>query len=200
MRTYVPLSGLSPSKEFESSKGPILGRLILLFAAYAPVVVIIGLRGIPADLAWSALGLGILGVIVWIWFLRWLPHRQARDVNVKGAHYIDAEVTGYIVSLLLPVVATSSSALNDWLAYLICGALILLVAFSAELWSVNPITYAFGMRAARAIVDDEPRVILLRGALLEDGPRLAVRRIGVTYVLESASGAEDSLSHPKGAE
>lgn len=174
--------------EFESRSGPRLGRLILLFAAYAPVAVIVGVRGVPSTLAWAGVALGMLGVATWVWFLWWLPRRQVRESTVEGAQFIDSEVTGYIVSLLLPVVAASRPGLNDWLAYVICGALILAVAFFAELWSVNPVTYAFRMRAARAKVDGVPQVILVRGPLGDDGARGVTHRLGVTYLLPPSAG------------
>jgi hypothetical protein len=102
---------------------------------------------------------------------------------VEGPEYIDSEVTGYIVSILLPVVAASRPGFHDWLAYGVCAVLILLVAFAAELWSANPITYAFHMRAARAVVDGKPRVVLVRGHMGQGEIKAVARRLGVTLVL-----------------
>ena len=69
--------------------------------------------------------------------------------------------------------------------------LILLVAFAAELWSVNPITYAFHMRAARAVVDGKPQVVLIRGPIGTDGLKFVARSVGVTLVL-GESGPEEA--------
>jgi hypothetical protein len=184
MRTCVRM--LTRSREFEPTAGPLSGRVLLLFASYSPVAVIAGLRGLPGTFGCVAVGTGALGAAVWICFLLWLPNRQARECQIAGARFVDAEVTGYIVSILLPVVAASKPVLEDWLAYGACATLILLVAFSAELWSINPITYAFGLRAARATVDGKTQVILVRDQVVPDGVYFVARRAGVGVVLDPA--------------
>jgi hypothetical protein len=83
------------------------------------------------------------------------------------------------------VIVASKPATADWLAYGACAFLILLVAFAAELWAVNPITYLFGLRAARAIVDGTPRVVLVRGTLVEVGELPVISHLGVTLILPS---------------
>jgi hypothetical protein len=183
--TCVPMTRAS-AREFQHPAGPLPGRLILLAAAYSPVAVVGGLRGLPSAPAYIAAGLGLAGIGLWILFLRWLGGRGPRNRDVREAELIDSEVTGYIVSILLPVIAASAPDLNDWLAYGVCAALILVVAFAAELWAVNPITYLFGLRAARALIDGTPRVVLVRGILGPAGERLVIERIGVALILPPA--------------
>jgi hypothetical protein len=173
------------AKEFQHPSGPVAGRVILLLAAYSPVAVIAGLRGLSSTAGEVALGLGVVGVALWIVFLWWLRDRGSRPREVNELELIDSEVTGYIVSLLLPVIVASKPATADWLAYGACAFLILIVAFAAELWAVNPITYLFGLRAARAIVDGTPRVVLVRGSLVEAGELPVASRLGVTLILPS---------------
>jgi len=173
--------------EREKPSGPLVGRLILLLAAYAPIAVIAGLRAMPAAGGWVAALVGVLGIAIWACFLNWLPRRQPRESVVEWSEFIDSEVTGYIVSLLLPVIAVSRPDLHDWLAYGVCAALILVVAFAAQLWSVNPITYLCGMRAARAVVDGEPLIVLVRGPLGGSDRKTITRRLGVTLVLGDSS-------------
>jgi hypothetical protein len=164
------------------------GRVVLLLAAYAPVAVIAGIRAAPRTAGWVAVALGLAGITAWIVFLAWLPHRQARSVSVIDVEYVDAEVTGYVVSLLLPLLAAVKPRLEDWVAYGVCAVLILLVAYAAELWSINPVTYAFGMRTARASVDGRRTVVLMRGHVAEGHDATVVRRIGVTLILGDADG------------
>jgi len=183
LRTCVPM--IATVQEFQHPSGPLAGRVILLLAAYAPVAVIAGLRGLPSTAGKVALGLGLIGIALWISFLWWLRDRGPRTRDVGDLELIDSEVTGYIVSLLLPVIAASKPATADWLAYGACALLILLVAFAAELWAVNPITYFFGLRAARAVVDGRSRVVLVRGALVRAGQLPVVSRLGVTLILPS---------------
>lgn len=171
------------SSEFESLRGPLPGRLILLVTAYAPVVVLVGLRATPCPAGWVAVVAGVLGIVVWIAFLLWLPNRQAEEAIVEDLEFVDAEVTGYVVSLLLPVVAASNPTTGDWVAYVVCAALILIVAFYASLWSVNPVTYALGLRAARATVDGKPgTVVLVRGDPGVRNKKIVISRVGVLLV------------------
>ena len=171
------------SRHFEHPSGPLPGRLILLVTAYAPLVLLAGLRGLPDLRAWIAVGLGVLGILAWAVFLKWLKGRQPRIREAKDVELIDSEVTGYIVSLLLPLVAASAPDWNDWIAYAVCGVLVLLVAFKAELWAVNPIAYALDLRAGRATVDGKRRVVLVCGEVGSGERVQATTRLGVMVIL-----------------
>jgi hypothetical protein len=103
----------SSSTEFESRSGPLTGRVILLLSAYAPVVGLVGIRGWPDPVAVVALAAGLAGTALWFAFLLWLPRRQPRSIELRDPEPIDAEVTGYIVSLLLPVVAAANPSTGD---------------------------------------------------------------------------------------
>jgi hypothetical protein len=86
-----------------------------------------------------------MGLIVWTVFLAWLPRRQPRDVRLMDVQPIDSEVTGYIASYLLPIVAAGSPSTGDIAAYGLCVLLLLIIAFAADLGAINPV---FGSSAA----------------------------------------------------
>ena len=65
------------------------------------------------------MGLGLLGVGVWSLFLAWLPHAQPREVEIAAAEPADTEVTAYIASYLLPILAAASPSTGDIVAYAI---------------------------------------------------------------------------------
>ena len=169
--------------ELQPGAGPLSGRLILLIAAYSPVVIIAGLRGVPTTAGWISLGVGLFGVCLWTLFLLWLPQRQPRDVKIDAIEPMDTEVTGYIVSLLLPVIAASRPRLNDWIAYGVCAVLVLVVAFAARLWAVNPITYLFRLRPALLTINGRAEVALVHTCLVDTTNRQVVRRLGVLLLL-----------------
>ncbi|HWT92033.1 MAG TPA: hypothetical protein VN238_03485 [Solirubrobacteraceae bacterium] len=163
-----------------------LGRLILLASAYAPAAIIIGLRAMPATEARLSLCAGLIGLWVWAAFLWWLPRAQPRPVVINQAQPVDPEVTGYIVSYLLPVVAAASPKTGDLLAYGVCAALILVVAWAADLGAVNPLVYLFRLRVSRVLVNGHPTVVLARG-VPTDGQATITRAAGVTFVLPQSS-------------
>lgn len=100
----------------------------------------------------------------------------------------DSEVTAYIASYLLPILAAPSPSIGDVLAYTVCGVLILVVAFAADLGSINPIVYLFGFRVARAQIGDDAVIILARK--FPDAGTIATvaHAAGVVLVIEARGG------------
>lgn len=170
------------AKRRRGGEGPTAGRLILLFGAYAPVAIIIAARIIPHTVGWVALVLGVAGVGVWTIFLIWLRSHQPRDAEVVEVEPIDDEVTGYIVSILLPLVAAGDPSGGDLIAYGICGVLILLVAYVSDLAVANPLIYLLGFRVARARVSGETTLVLVDDLDAPEGDVTVRRALGVTYV------------------
>jgi hypothetical protein len=162
--------------------GPVAGRIVLLIGAYAPVAIIIAARTLPACAGWVALDVGFVGLAAWIAFLLWLPGRQPREAPVGEIEPIDGEVGAYIVSILLPLVAAGEPSSGDLVAYGLCGVLILFVAYVSNLALVNPLIYFLGYRAARATVDGERTIVLIKKSAEIDGDVTVVRAVGVTFI------------------
>lgn len=150
--------------------------------AYAPVAIIIAARALPSCAGWAALGIGLIGLLAWIGFLIWLPARQPREAQVSEVEPIDGEVSAYIVSILLPLVAAGDPSSGDLVAYGLCGVLILFVAYVSNLALVNPLIYFFGFRVARATVDGERTIVLIKQSAELDGDVTVVRAVGVTLI------------------
>lgn len=175
------MNSISPNR-----RGPVLGRLALLMGAYAPAALIIGARTAPAIGGWLAVGIGAVGVSVWSLFLAWLPHAQPREIELATVEPADTEVTAYIASYLLPILAAASPTTGDIIAYVLCGVLILIVAFAADLGSVNPVVYLFRLRVMRARVAGEHVIILARGIPEAGTDVVATQALGVVLVLRAA--------------
>jgi hypothetical protein len=159
---------------------------VLLFSAYAPVALIVGARVVPDCVGYIALGVGVLGIAAWITFLLWIPHAQTRTVKAEDAELVDTEVTAYVVSLLLPIVAAVRPDAGDLVAYGLCALLILYVAYVSDLAAFNPFVYGFGYRVARATIEGSPVLVLLGDPASAEGEVEVVQRIGVTVILGQA--------------
>jgi hypothetical protein len=151
--------------------------------AYSPAAVIIGARTVPAPVGWAAIGIGVAGTGVWALFLAWLPSAQPREIELTTVEPADTEVTAYIASYLLPIVAATSATTGDVVAYALCGALILVVAFAADLGSVNPIVYLFRLRVMRARLNGEYAIILARQVPETGTTIIATHALGVVRIL-----------------
>lgn len=167
---------------------------MLLLGAYSPIALIVAARAIPHPAGWVALAVGMIGLGAWTLFLSWLPRHQPRTALVTNIEPIDSEVTGYIVSLLLPVIAAGNPSSGDLVAYGICAALILLVAFVSDLSVANPLIYVLGFRVGRATVAGERTIVLVEDASPPEGDVTVVRAVGVTYIpsRENMTGAGDA--------
>jgi hypothetical protein len=162
----------------------IVGRLVLLGSAYAPACLLVGCRAFGSAVGYAFLAVGILGMLVWVAFLRWLPHAQPRDVNLSVVESVDGEVTAYIASYLLPILATDPKTTGDIVAYVLCALLVLVVAFVADLGAVNPIVYLFRLRVFRVEVDGRRMVALCRNPPATRKTSRVAQEVGVLYVLD----------------
>lgn len=163
------------------SSSPRLGRALLMASAYGPAAIVIGCRAWPHMAGKVALLCGIAGVAVWAAFLRWLGQAQPRRAEVEDVQPLDGEVTAYVATYLLPLLAAPNPSDGDLIAYAICAVLILIVGYVADLGAINPVIYLFGLRTARAVVDGRPMVILLNGDMDTTDP-LVVRGPGIVRV------------------
>jgi hypothetical protein len=172
------------------NSGPVAGRVILLFGAYAPIGLIVGARVIPAYPGYIAVAIGLAGLAAWVLFLRWLRTTQPHPACAENVELIDAEVTGYIVSILLPLVAAGQPTTGDLIAYGFCAVLILCVAYTSNLAAVNPLIYFLGFRVGRATVDGQRTIVLLSDPQQSDGTVTVVNKVGVTLIRGNALTTE----------
>ena len=168
---------MSPTPSFDSSAR--LGRLTLLMGAYAPALVILGLRhGLDSfhhqhhHLEYLGVGLCAAGLAGTAWWagclLQFVKQRQRYELTLKSSEPADRDVTAYVASYLLPILAAKPGGLTGYLAYGLAAALILVVAYRADLGAINPLAYLLGYRAYRVSADDGVRIVLSRWLLKPD--------------------------------
>lgn len=160
-----------------------------MVGAYAPVFLVVGIRGLPHPAAIAACVVAMAGLAAWVFIVRRLTTAQPRTVQVEESSAIDGEVTAYIVSLLLPAVAAGTPSAQDWVAYTVCAVLVLIVAWGAHLWSVNPVVYLLGLRVIRITINGEPVVALARSVPTPGTTAVVARAVGVVRVLNADEAA-----------
>ena len=165
-----------------------LGRISLLIGAYAPAFAILGLR-----IGLDTVGLALLGIAAagsgwWLWFLlRVVKRRQPWDVEIQAAEPIDRDVTAYVATYLLPVLAAKPENDTGYVAYGLAAFLILVVAYRADLGAVNPLAYLFRYRAYRVAADDGVRIVLSRSLLMKDSIWQFRSAAGIVVAMEKLS-------------
>lgn len=146
-----------------------LGRFMLMFGAYGPVLAILGLRIGFKTAGFALLGAAALGAATWSFFLVDIAeHRQRRRCTVKSASALDSNVAAYVASYLLPVLAAKTTGTSTYIAYGLAAALILIVAYRADLGAINPLAYIFGFRAYSATIGNDTLTVLSRWQLDAD--------------------------------
>jgi hypothetical protein len=167
-----------PAKPSFDNTAP-LGRVSLLIGAYAPMLIVLGLRIGLGCLGWVLIGVGLAAVAWWLWFLLVVVKRRQRwEIRVLSAEPVDRDVAAYVASYLLPVLAAKPEHSSTYAAYGLAAALILIVAYRADLGAINPLAYLCGYRAYRISADQSVRIVLSRSVMAQ----------GAVWELQDAAG------------
>lgn len=123
-------------------------KVLLVSSSVAPVLLTwafadyrrIGSDERQAAAVGIALGLVLLCVLVLTGSRKMLPHVSFNAVSLKTA---DTEVVGFIVAYLLPLVTTGTDQL-DYVVLIFITALLGLIVWSTNAYSVNPLLSLMG--------------------------------------------------------
>lgn len=168
------------------------GRSTLLVGAYSPALVVLGLRVGPDEIGIALMAAGALGAAWWLFFLlRVVPRRQRWEIHVDGAEPMDRDVTAYVATYLLPILAAKPDHTTGYVAYGLVAALVLIVAYRADLGAVNPLAYLLSFRAYRVTSREGVRPVLSKSLVAK----------GDTCVIQQAAGlvvARSTAKPPEG--
>lgn len=183
------MATLDPVPSFAHSAP--LGRALLLVGAYAPMLAVLGLRIGLGTAGCVLLGASVVGVMWWLWFLlRVVPRRQGFEITIDSAEPADRDVTAYIATYLLPVLAAKPEHDSGYAAYALAGVLVLVVAFRADLGAINPVAYLCGYRAYRIAGDDSVGIVLSRSLLLNDATWVMHDAAGIVVAVKPSSDSQ----------
>lgn len=114
--------------------------------------------------------------------LRIVEGRGAWDLDVVSAEPLDRDVAAYVASYLLPVLAAKPEQTSGYVAYALAAALILMVAYRADLGAINPLAYLCGYRVFRVTSADGVRIVLSKHLLFKDSEWKVRDTAGLTVV------------------
>lgn len=126
----------------------LITKTALVLSSIVPleILMVIKLWPIPAILAWlfsAGLVFGILGTV---WIVKRAKNESPFEPRIKSVEDAGPEVTGYLASFVLPLVAVQDATAQEWVAYLAFIFIYALVLANSQLLVVNPMLYLIGYR------------------------------------------------------
>jgi hypothetical protein len=175
-------------------------RLILFLSSYAPLFVIIAMRG------WHnsrriAIGLAIvavLSVIVLFAFLYVVQKMSAGKVSISSVVSRDGDVMSYIVTYLLPFLAVKLDDPTDVASLGIVFAVIGLLYVNSNMIQTNPVLNIAGYHIFE-IEDGDGKTasLICKRAYVRTGSEINAVSIGDYVLLEKKNASARSASEPR---
>jgi drug/metabolite transporter (DMT)-like permease len=162
-------------------------RLILFLSSYAPLFLIIAMRG-WRDSKHLAIGIAVvavLSVIVLFIFLRSAQRLSAGKISISSVISRDGDAMSYIVTYLLPFLAVKLNDPTDAISLGIVLFVIGLLYVNSNMIHTNPILNIVGYHIFEIEDSDEKTTALIcNRSYVRNGSELSVISIGDYVLLE----------------
>ena len=115
----------------------------------------------PLTRQWAALGV-TLGLVLLCWLIIEASKRQLQVISFSATSVrpADAEVVGFVVAYLLPLVSTSTGAF-DYTVLAFVGVLLALVVWSVNAFTFNPLLTLLGYHFYEVASDNGVSFVLV---------------------------------------
>ena len=165
----------------------IFARILLFLSSFLPLFIIFFMLYMKKNIiiATVALTLGVVGFIgLWIW-LQIAQGMNPLQVTVTDVKRTDSEVMSYIVSYIIPFMATAfSDNTNESLALLVFFLMIAVIYVNSSLIHVNPILNLMGYRLYEITTESGSTFSLLTKKRVSKGKVLRVVPTGEDMMIE----------------
>lgn len=120
--------------------------LVLSSLVPLEILMVIKLWPLPSVLPWL-FGAGILlGILGTFWVVNRARNESPFEPRIRSVEDAGSEVTGYLASFVLPLIAVQDASAQEWAAYLVFIFIYALVLANSQLLAVNPMLYLLGYR------------------------------------------------------
>jgi hypothetical protein len=162
-------------------------RIILFFSSYAPLFLIIALRG-WRDSRYLAIGLAVasvVSVLVLFVFLRIAQTLAAGRIKVDSVASRDGDAMSYIVTYLLPFLAVKLNDVTDAGSLGIVLAVIAILYVNSNMIHTNPVLNIAGYHVFEIHdADGKTTALLCKRAYIRTGSEIDVISLGDYVLLE----------------
>jgi len=132
----------------------IIQRGRLFVGSYAGLFALLAVRFDTLWLRLTCIGLAALGTIFMLWIVLVVARKSgAEPIRVTTVEDAGAEVSGYLVTYLLPFLTVATPTIRDVVAYGIFLFIGGLIYVRSEMTQVNPTLYLLGRRVAKVATD-----------------------------------------------
>ena len=170
--------------------GSILMRILLFLSSYFPLTVIFFIQLFPEQkaMAFIMVGIGILGLLGMIIYVRTVKSLASIPLTVTSISRKGSETMSYIFSYLLPFMAVPWDKPKEALSLGIIFGVLGIIYINSNMIHVNPMLYAFGYKLYE-IENENGEVfsLLTRGRVCKR-QRLSVVKVGEEILIDT--GAE----------
>ncbi|GAA2007287.1 YpmS family protein [Microbacterium ulmi] len=131
-------------------RGPLLVRIELGLAAFAPAFALIGLRSWGQWWSWAFFALAAVGILVLVVGALYVARGNPDPIALDEIQDASDQVVGYIAAYIVPVVIdTSTSTLNAVIATVALFVVFLIHVATGRV-HINPLLYLLGYRVYTA--------------------------------------------------
>jgi hypothetical protein len=162
--------------------GALVVRARLLLSSYVALDLILVARVHPLWPRAACGALALLGLVDAGHLLCLSKGTRAVPRKVARASEAGGEVTGYLATYLLPLLAAPSPSAGDLVAYGIYAALVVIVSLRSDLVQINPTLYLFGLKVSDVTFQDGGTAYVVSKGRIPENQALKVTKLAGVLV------------------
>ena len=169
----------------------IFVRCMLFVSSYFPLTLIVWILFWTQQpvLAWGALGIGLIGLILtYVYFFKIVPGMQTIQEKVTGRQIRDGDIMGYIASYIIPLVTLPLNGLQQDAVLLIFIVVLGIVYINSDMIRINPMLSILGYHLYEITVENETESYsLLTRRRIKLGETVRIVDVGRDIFLEKTT-------------
>ena len=171
------------------SKTPVrpFFRLLLFVSSYFPafLILFILLMRTAAPMAFTALGIGLVGLAALGLVLWYLSRQNPRELEVCTCRRQDTEAMTYIVSYVVPFLSGLLQGRESAIAFTVFFLVLGVLYANSNLIHINPMLNLFGYQIYEAALKGGEAVVLISRQQVKAGSKVQVASAGSEIFLRT---------------
>lgn len=161
-------------------------RVRLFISSYALLFLLLAIRFTNLYLVAACLALAAFGFLTAYWVLREARKPTGSPYTIKAVHDAGHQVSGYLVSYILPFVTAAEPSGREILVYLMYLVVVGLIYVQSEMIQLNPTFYLLGLRIGEIEVEEAPapwRAYVVSGGTVAPGDSIRATSLADRFLV-----------------